>query len=369
MSAADQPSARPAEHQAFDLSRMSEQEVAAEIERRVAAFKLARHAAPERAAPPLPTERAPKVEPPRMEPTLAAHPEPAQTEPAQTEPAQPERAPPPPVVPAIAPPDLPPIELSPTDLPPHLGEAPPPFDRVMALRRRGRALAGLPIGTEEDALDFTPDFSALLEGKDDIALDLGAPVAPVTRGAAAARAASRPRPPIEFRTGFFSGLVTALVLAAGGIAFWSFGGEEAPLAVATISHDAPAARPAAPLALATLVPTPATNQVAGEATPRAASPVERAPESGPEIRTAAAAPAAEESDSPRLAPVLKPAVQQAAAAPRPATKPKPAPARNAAGGPFDPLLDFLEPLTSQIELKGSGKAPPPRPENQGRRGD
>src|SRR5690606_9564936 len=120
MSAADQPGARPAEHQAFDLSRMSEQEVAAEIERRVAAFKLARHAAP---------ERAPGVELPRMESTQAA---------------QPERTPPP-VVPAIAPPDLPPVELSPTDLPPHLGEAPPPFDRVMALRRRGRALAGLPI--------------------------------------------------------------------------------------------------------------------------------------------------------------------------------------------------------------------------------
>lgn len=364
MSAADQPSARPAEHQAFDLSRMSEQEVAAEIERRVTAFKLARHAAPERTPPLPPTELAPRIEPPRMEPTLAAHPEPA-----QTEPAQPERAAPPPVVPAIAPPDLPPIELSPTDLPPHLGEAPPPFDRVMALRRRGRALAGLPIGTEEDALDFTPDFSALLEGKDDIALDLGTPVAPVPPGRAAATAATRPRPPIEFRTGFFSGLVTALVLAAGGIGFWSFGGED-PVTVATISHDAPAARPTAPLAELALAPTHTANQVAGEATPRAASPVERAPESGPEIRTAAAS-VVEESDAPRLAPILKPAVQQAAAAPKPAAKPKPAPelksARNAAGGPFDPLLDFLEPLTSQIDR--SATPPAPRPENQGKRGD
>lgn len=339
MSAADQPSARPAEHQAFDLSRMSEQEVAAEIERRVAAFKLARHAAPERAAPP-----------------------PPQAELAQT---------PPPVVPVI-----PPTELSPTDLPPlHQGEAPPPFDRVMALRRRGRALAGLPIGSDEDAPDFTPDFSALLEGKDDIALDLGAAVArgaaPVTRGAAAARAAARPRPPIEFRTGFFSGLVTALVLAAGGIAFWSFGGED-PVVVAAISHDAPAARPDSTLAQFALVPalapTPATNQVAGEAVPRAALQLESAPKSGPEIRTAAAS-VVEESDAPRLAPVLKPAVQQAAAAPKPAAKPKPAPARMAAGGPFDPLLDFLEPLTSQIELGGPAKVPPPRPENQGKRGD
>jgi len=351
MSAADQPSARPAEHQAFDLSRMSEQEVAAEIERRVAAFKLARHAAP---------ERAPGVEPPRMEPTRM-EPTPA----AQPETAQPERAAPPPVVPAIAPPDLPPIELSPTDLPPHLGEAPPPFDRVMALRRRGRALAGLPIGTDEDALDFTPDFSALLEGKDDIALDLGTPVAPVTRGAAAARAASRPRPPIEFRTGFFSGLVTALVLAAGSVAFWSFGGED-PVTVATISHDAPATRPTAPLAQLALAPTPGTNQVADEAAPHAASQLESAPESGPEIRTAAAS-VVEESDAPRLAPVLKPAVQQAAAAPKPAAKPKPAPARNAAGGPFDPLLDFLEPLTSQVDR--SATPPAPRPENQGKRGD
>lgn len=345
MSAADQPGARPAEHQAFDLSRMSEQEVAAEIERRVAAFKLARHAAP---------ERAPGVELPRMEPTRAAQPETAQPE--QT---------PPPVVPAIAPPDLPPVELSPTDLPLHLGEAPPPFDRVMALRRRGRALAGLPIGSDEDAPDFTPDFSALLEGKDDIALDLGAPVAPATLGRAAARAATRPRPPIEFRTGFFSGLVTALVLAAGSIAFWSVGGED-PVAVATITHDAPAARPDSTLAQLALVPAPATNQVAGVPAPRAASQSERAPESGPEIRTAAAS-VVEESDAPRLAPVLKPAVKQAVAAPKPAAKPKPAPARIAAGGPFDPLLDFLEPLTSQIDR--SATPPAPRPEHAGKRGD
>lgn len=351
MSAADQPGARPAEHQAFDLSRMSEQEVAAEIERRVAAFKLARHAAPERA----PEVELPRMEPTRMEPTPAAQPETA----------QPERAAPPPVVPAIAPPDLPPIELSPTDLPPHLGEAPPPFDRVMALRRRGRALAGLPIGTEEDAPDFTPDFSALLEGKDDIALDLGASAAPATLGRAAATAAARPRPPIEFRTGFFSGLVTALVLAAGGIAFWSFGGDD-PVVVAAISHDAPAARPTAPLELAAHAPTHATNHVAVDSVPRAASQLESAPESGPEIRTAAAS-VVEESDAPRLAPVLKPAVQQAAAAPKPAAKPKPAPARTAAGGPFDPLLDFLEPLTRQIDR--SATPPAPRPENQGKRGD
>lgn len=338
MSAADQPGARPAENQAFDLSRMSEQEVAAEIERRVAAFKLARHGAPERAAPP-PTEPAP---------VIAPH------DAAQAEPT-------PPVVPAVAPPDLPPTELSPTDLP-LLGEAPPPFDRVMALRRRGRARAELPIGTEEDAPDFTPDFSALLAGKEDIALDLGAAVTQGgARGRAAARAATRPRPPIEFRTGFFSGIVTALVLAAGGIAFWSFGGD-APLGLAAISHDAPAARPSATLAQAAPAPTHATDETA----PRAAFPAESWAESGPEIRTAAAFPA-EESAAPRLAPVLKPAVQQAAAAPRPAAKPKPAPARAAASGPFDPLLDFLEPLTSQIDR--SATPPAPRPENAGRRGD
>lgn len=386
MSAAEQPtrtpSHAPADQAVFDLARLSERDVAAEIERRVAAFRLARAESPAAPGP---------AAPPHPAPTGAAATSLAPTSPAPTSLAPTSLAPPDPAARA---------EPEPAGPSPALGLVPgaPPIDKVMAMCRRRTAPSRLALDTVEDARGYSPGFVAVLAGQEKVGLDLGA-----RRPKAAPR-----RAPRDFRSGFLAGVITAATLAVAAVIFWRPAGDDAaPVAAGDASPapptlaardvaDAPAADMSAadaPAADALAFPPGATRPPASglsssglsssdqarrggpghfAAAPFASAPAIPPPAAaGPEIRTAATAarvdgPVRDDGAMPALAPVLKPPVpprEAAAAAPKAAAATPRAPHDD----PFAPLFDFLAPVTGQIDRDGPGN--PPRPENQGKRGD
>jgi len=251
----------PQKEQSFDLSRMTERDVAAEIERRIAAFKRAHNLAQENLT--------------REWPPTDASPKPPLSEPAAPDSSGE----------GFAELDLEPSDPGLADVQPH------PFLHARAIseaaRRRqaghrvlrAEAPPRIDAGASEHRALYSSDFSALLIGEEDGApgerirqLRIGNPI----------HAPARRRP---YRAALLAGAAAAVVLTAAGAAIWQ------------LRAGDPSSQPAILAALENALGRPAQISAPAPQPRMDEAPLELAPETAPEIVAAPVEPAE------RLAPV------------------------------------------------------------------
>lgn len=323
----------PEKEPVFDLSRMTEREVAAEIARRIAAFKQARHLTEE--------DSNPEADATRELPSGATAPSSLFAAPADAERSD---AQPSPFLHGhlLQSPVLHSNAISQAARRRKIGELLSQdnsvFDGAPDDRWRAEVTPHAESGADEQRALYSSDFSALLineedEGGDERILQL--------KLAEPLHAPTRRRP---HHVPLLAGIAAAvLVTVLSGALIWQLSSGARP---------GQPAGPAATLAAPEMAPGMA---VAAAAHIEAAHAPRLAPPSPSDAVVELPSP---NTSGPRLVAALKPAapVRKANATTHKPIKPSVA---TAARGPFDPLLDFLSPLTNQFDLAGQGGTHPP----------